>query len=90
MQNFLFQFQNFEKELIPKEERLIAIYNALMNKKIYCPDRDKEFENWGKELSTEYNDIREYRIFFKKSIMAQIKYIMPAKKIASLFALVMA
>lgn len=88
MQNFLYQCQDFEKELFLKEERLAVIYNAVMSKKIYCPDKDREFEDWERELSTKHGEIKEHRNFFKKSIMAQIKYIKISKKIASFIALV--
>lgn len=88
MQGFLFQYGDFEKDLLIKEEFLDNIYQKIINKTTYFPNKDDDFNEWKTELSEKFIDNKYYYDFFRENLKVQIKYIKPYPKLLTLVNLI--
>lgn len=88
MQSFLFQNVDFEKDLLIKEKFLDDIYQKIINKTTYFPNKDEDFDEWKIELSEKFNDTKHHYDFFRENLKVQMKYIKPYQKLLTLLSLI--
>ncbi|PIP17422.1 MAG: hypothetical protein COX43_04445, partial [Parcubacteria group bacterium CG23_combo_of_CG06-09_8_20_14_all_35_9] len=80
MQGFVFQYPDFDKDLIEKEKSLDNLYEEIINKP-YNPCETGKFDQWEIHLQNKLNEIKHYYIFLKTCLKTQLKYIEIKQKI---------
>jgi len=88
IQGFLFQNVDFEKDLVVRENFLDNIYQKIINKIVYFPNKDEDFDKWKIELSEKLNDTKHNYDFLRESLKIQLKYIKPYQKLLTYISLI--